>query len=164
MTSQFIASCSSIRQNRTRPVYTINHFVRSRFIASCWSIRQNYTKPVYTINHLVTSRFIALCSNIRQNRTKPVPSLNTVIPWRTVTTPGAQPRVTCFCIDPLMNKYLKTRPRGSPLTNPLEQAAFLQLAVLRNARGWPSLLVRSLAHRVARALAWSCMQSVHSVG
>jgi len=80
----------------------------------------------------VTSRFIASCSSIGQNRTKPVPSLNTVIPWRTVTMHGAQPRVTCFCIDPLIHKYLKTRPRGSPLTNPLEQAAFLQLVVLHN--------------------------------
>jgi hypothetical protein len=62
----------------------------------------------------------------------PVASQNTVIPWRAVMTPGARPRVTCFCIDPLMHEYLKTRPRGSPLTNPLEQAAFLQLVVLNN--------------------------------
>jgi hypothetical protein len=46
--------------------------------------------------------------------------------------PGTQPRVTCFCIDPLMHECLKTRPRGSPLTNPLEQAAFLQLVRLNN--------------------------------
>ena len=59
-------------------------------------------------------------------------SCNSVIPWRAVTTPGAQPRVTRFCIDPLMHKYLKTSPRGSPVTKPLEKAAFLQLVVLSN--------------------------------
>ena len=80
----------------------------------------------------MTSRFVASRCTIRQNRTKPVSSLNTVIPWRTVTMHCSQPRVTCFCIDPLMHKYLKTRARGSPLTNPLEQAAFLQLVVLHN--------------------------------
>lgn len=114
----------------------------------------------------MTSRFIASCSSIRQNRTKPVASPNTVIHWRTVTTPGAQPRVTCFCIDPLMYKYLKTRPRGSPLTNPLEQTAFLQLVVLHStpAAGRHYLCVPQLTAWPERWSGVACSPSTVSGG